>query len=466
MVTALLAERAGVRFKAHRSGNDIAEGRLAEVPVTLARPRSYMNLSGRPVAALAAFYKIPPDRLVVIHDELDIPFGALRLKFGGGDNGHNGLRSITQALGTRDYYRVRFGIGRPPGRMEAAVYVLRDFSPAERKDLPLFIDRCADATETLISKGLADAQNIYHTDWPEELSPMTGDDHALARDLAEQAGQRLVELRAHGGDPDVLRKAGDRLSHEFLTRELADRRPGDVVLSEEGADNPARLDARRVWIVDPLDGTREFGEPGRTDWAVHVALWERSDGSGPGDLTAGAVALPAQGKVLSTAAGERQQCSIDAAITTSMFHRGREGAPDGGTGLAGGDGGASGRPGGAGGASGRIRIVVSRTRAPQFVRNISDLIDAELVPLGSAGAKVAAVVGGEVDAYVHGGGFYEWDTAAPVAVARAAGFHASRIDSSALAYNQADLLMPDILVCRPAVAGVLLQAIREVTNAS
>ena len=158
-----------MRFKAHRSGNDIAEGRLAEVPVTLARPRSYMNLSGKPVAALAAFYKIPPDRLVVIHDELDIPFGALRLKFGGGDNGHNGLRSITQALGTRDYYRVRFGIGRPPGRMEAASYVLRDFSPAERKDLPLLIDRAADATETLISKALADAQNIYHADWPEEV---------------------------------------------------------------------------------------------------------------------------------------------------------------------------------------------------------------------------------------------------------------------------------------------------------
>jgi 3'(2'), 5'-bisphosphate nucleotidase len=264
---------------------------------------------------------------------------------------------------------------------------------------------------------------------------MTGDDHALARDLAEQAGQRLLELRAHGGGPDVLRKAGDRLSHEFLTRELADRRPGDVVLSEEGADNPARLDARRVWIVDPLDGTREFGEPGRTDWAVHVALWERGGTSGPGDLTAGAVALPAQGKVLSTTAGaEQQQSSAGAA--------------------------------GAGGASGRIRIVVSRTRAPQFVRDISDLVDAELVSLGSAGAKVAAVVDGEVDAYVHGGGFYEWDTAAPVAVARAAGFHASRIDSSALAYNQADLLMPDILVCRPAVAGVLLQAIREVTNAS
>jgi PTH1 family peptidyl-tRNA hydrolase len=170
MVVALLAGRAagasgsGARFKAHRTGNDLAEGRLAEVPVTLARPRSYMNLSGRPVAALAAFYKLPPERLVVIHDELDIPFGALRLKLGGGDNGHNGLRSITGALGTRDYYRVRFGIGRPPGRMDAAAYVLRDFTSAERKDLPLFVDRCGDATETLITKGLAAAQNTYHTD--------------------------------------------------------------------------------------------------------------------------------------------------------------------------------------------------------------------------------------------------------------------------------------------------------------
>jgi 3'(2'), 5'-bisphosphate nucleotidase len=256
---------------------------------------------------------------------------------------------------------------------------------------------------------------------------MTGDDHVLARDLAGQAGQRLLDLRAQGGDPDVLRKAGDRLSHEFLTAALVGQRPGDVVLSEEGADNPARLGARRVWIVDPLDGTREFGEPGRTDWAVHVALWERT-GDGSGDLTAGAVALPAQGTVLSTA----------------------EPPP----GLPGDE------------APTRIRIVVSRSRPPSFVRDISGLINAELVPLGSAGAKVAAVICGEVDAYVHGGGFYEWDTAAPVAVARAAGLHASRIDGSALAYNQPDLLMPDILVCRPAVAGILLRAIREVTHAS
>jgi len=164
MVLALLAERMGARFKAHRTRNDTAEGRLAGQAVTLARPRSYMNLSGGPVAALMAFYKLPAGRLVVIHDELDIPFGAVRLKLGGGDNGHNGLRSITSALGTRDYYRVRFGIGRPPGRMDPAAYVLRDFAAAERKDLPFLIDRAADATETLITKGLAEAQNTYHAD--------------------------------------------------------------------------------------------------------------------------------------------------------------------------------------------------------------------------------------------------------------------------------------------------------------
>lgn len=164
MVAELLAERTGARFKAHRTRNDIAEGRLAGQPVTLARPRSYMNASGGPVAALLAFYKLSAERLVVIHDELDLPFGVVRLKLGGGDNGHNGLRSVTSALGTRDYYRVRFGIGRPPGRMDPAAYVLRDFSPAERKDLPFFIDRCADAAEALITKGLAEAQNTYHAD--------------------------------------------------------------------------------------------------------------------------------------------------------------------------------------------------------------------------------------------------------------------------------------------------------------
>jgi PTH1 family peptidyl-tRNA hydrolase len=164
MVADLLAERMGARFKAHRSRNEIVEGRLAGVPVTLAKPRTFMNLSGGPVAALSAFYKIPVQRIVVVHDDLDIPFGSVRLKAGGGDNGHNGLRSITQALGTNEYNRVRFGIGRPPGRMDAATYVLRDFSAAERKELPLIIDRCADAVETLLSKGLAAAQNTFHAD--------------------------------------------------------------------------------------------------------------------------------------------------------------------------------------------------------------------------------------------------------------------------------------------------------------
>jgi len=277
------------------------------------------------------------------------------------------------------------------------------------------------------------------------------DDHALARDLAVQAGEQLLGLRAQGGDPDMLRKAGDRLSHEFLAAALAGRRPDDVVLSEEAADNPARLGARRVWIVDPLDGTREFGEPGRTDWAVHVALWE------DGDLTAGTVGLPAQGEVLSTL-GPPARCDIGPVIAGAMPHRAGSATSDGAAGADRGDD----EPGVS---HGRLRIVVSRSRPPGFVRNISDLLSAELVPLGSAGAKVAAVIRGEVDAYVHGGGFHEWDTAAPVAVARAAGLHASRIDGSALAYNQPDLLMPDILVCRPAVAGTLLQAIREVTNA-
>jgi PTH1 family peptidyl-tRNA hydrolase len=166
MVIALLAERMGARFKAHRTRCDIAEGRLAGQPVTAARPQSYMNLSGGPVGALTAFYKVPAERVVVVHDELDVPFGAVRLKLGGGDNGHNGLRSITAALGTRDYYRVRFGIGRPPGRMDPAAYVLKEFSVTERKDLPLEADRCADAVEALIAKGLTAAQNEFHADPP------------------------------------------------------------------------------------------------------------------------------------------------------------------------------------------------------------------------------------------------------------------------------------------------------------
>jgi 3'(2'), 5'-bisphosphate nucleotidase len=250
--------------------------------------------------------------------------------------------------------------------------------------------------------------------------PLTStSDHELARDLAVSAGRRLVELRAsYTGDPagqDQLRKAGDLLSHEFLMAELARLRPGDAVLSEEGKDDLARLSADRVWIVDPLDGTREFGEPGRTDWAVHVALWER------GDLAAGAVALPARDVVLSTP------------DPPQVLTRGMPGAA--------------------------LRIVVSRSRPPAFVQQVAADLGAELVPMGSAGAKAAAVVLGEFDAYVHGGGQYEWDSAAPVAVARAAGLHTSRIDGSMLTYNQADVSIPDILISPARLAEPLLDAI-------
>ena len=247
------------------------------------------------------------------------------------------------------------------------------------------------------------------------------DDH-LAHDLAAEAGRRLITLRAVGGDQEGLRRDGDRLSHEFLCAELARLRPADAVLSEEGRDDPARLSASRVWIVDPLDGTREFGEPGRTDWAVHVALWER------GDLSAGAVALPAQGRILSTA-------NIPA-------------DPPGAPATAGGPG--------------PLRIVVSRTSPPEYIQRLADRAGAVLLPLGSAGAKAAAVVCGDADAYVHSGGLYEWDSAAPVAVARAAGLHASRIDGAKLSYNQAYPSMPDILICRAGFASMLLDAISSV----
>ena len=162
MVADVLADRMRAPFKRDRSRARVAVGRLAGYPVTLAKPQSFMNLSGRPVAALRTFYKIPVERIVVIHDELDVPFGTVRLKQGGGDNGHNGLRSVTAALGSRDYLRVRVGIGRPPGRMDPADFVLHDFSAAERKVLPDVLERCADAVEALLQRGLAAAQNDFH----------------------------------------------------------------------------------------------------------------------------------------------------------------------------------------------------------------------------------------------------------------------------------------------------------------
>ncbi|HEU4913648.1 MAG TPA: aminoacyl-tRNA hydrolase [Actinomycetes bacterium] len=163
MVVDLLAERVSGRFKAHKSRAEIVEGRLAGHRVVLAKPRSYMNESGGPVSALLDFFKVPLDRLVVVHDELDLPFGGLRLKLGGGDNGHNGLKSLRRSLGSGEFHRVRFGIGRPPGRMDAAVFVLRDFGAAERKDLALEVDRAADAVEALVSEGLDRAQNSFNT---------------------------------------------------------------------------------------------------------------------------------------------------------------------------------------------------------------------------------------------------------------------------------------------------------------
>ncbi|MET7765374.1 aminoacyl-tRNA hydrolase [Streptomyces sp. NPDC005336] len=167
MVADLLAERMGARFKAHKARAQVVEGRIgppgpASRRVIVAKPMSFMNLSGGPTTALRDFYKVPVDHVVAIHDELDIDYGMLRLKFGGGDNGHNGLKSITKSLGA-DYLRVRFGIGRPPGRMDVAAFVLKDFSAAERRELDYFVDRAADAVETLLIDGLERAQGTYNS---------------------------------------------------------------------------------------------------------------------------------------------------------------------------------------------------------------------------------------------------------------------------------------------------------------
>lgn len=161
LVADLLAERMGARFKTHKSRARVAEGRQGDRRVVLAKPLSFMNLVGGPVGALRDFYRIPVHRVVAIHDELDIDYGALRLKQGGGDNGHNGLKSLTRTLGP-DYCRVRFGVGRPPGRMDVAAYVLRDFSTTERKDLGALVERAADAVEALIREGLERAQSDYN----------------------------------------------------------------------------------------------------------------------------------------------------------------------------------------------------------------------------------------------------------------------------------------------------------------
>jgi 3'(2'), 5'-bisphosphate nucleotidase len=241
------------------------------------------------------------------------------------------------------------------------------------------------------------------------------DDHALAAWAATVAGELLEKVREQGLAGKELKDAGDRAAHELLMRLLAEHRPDDAVLSEEGKDDKARLNAKRVWIVDPLDGTREFSEPPRDDWAVHVALWQE------GDLVAGAVAQPGLGTTFST--GE----------PPVVPPRSSE----------------------------RPRIAVSRTRPPEFVKELAEEIGAELVPMGSAGAKVISVARDVTDAYVHAGGQYEWDSAAPVAVARAAGLHTSRIDGSELVYNQDEVLLPDLVVCRPELAEPILEFIRR-----
>ena len=236
-------------------------------------------------------------------------------------------------------------------------------------------------------------------------------DHEVAARLATEAGQLLLAVREELADATAAERkaAGDKRSHDYLMEALARERSDDAVLSEEGVDDPVRLSAQRVWIVDPLDGTREFSELGREDWAVHVALWQS------GALVAGAVALPAQGVTLAT--------------------------PD---------------PAPPPAHSGEPRIVVSRTRPPAVALQVRDKLNGTLVEMGSAGAKVAAVIQGLADIYVHAGGQYEWDSAAPVAVARAAGLHTSRIDGSPLEYNRADPLLPDLVVCRPEYADAVL----------
>ena len=238
----------------------------------------------------------------------------------------------------------------------------------------------------------------------------TSADHDLASELAAAAGELLLEVRATGLEGKELKDAGDLRSHEWLMKALAERVPDDGVLSEEGADDLARLDKRRVWIIDPLDGTREFSELDRSDWAVHVAL------AIDHVVVAGAVALPGFGRTYATAVVPE----------VPVVDR----AP---------------------------RILVSRTRPTEHARLLAEHLDGELVPMGSAGAKAMAVVRGEADIYAHSGGQYEWDSAAPVAVAQASGLHVSRLDGSPLRYNQPNPWLPDLLICRPELAQRVLE---------
>jgi 3'(2'), 5'-bisphosphate nucleotidase len=245
---------------------------------------------------------------------------------------------------------------------------------------------------------------------------MSADDHRAARALADAAGALLLEIRAgldRGADPGTVRREGDRRSNELLLSRLAAEFPDDAVLSEESPDDRRRLRAERAWIIDPLDGTREFGEAGRSDWAVHVALLVG------GRLHAGAVALPGAEVTLAT----DEPPPLPAAVA---------------------------RP---------PRIGVSRTRPAAESHAVAAALGGELVPMGSAGAKSMAVLRGELDVYVHSGGQYVWDSAAPVAVAAAAGLHTSRADGSELRYDAESTWLPDLVICRPELASAVLHAI-------
>lgn len=250
-------------------------------------------------------------------------------------------------------------------------------------------------------------------------------DAELAADLAADAGKLLLQVRAEIGfdQPWTLGEAGDRQANSLLLRRLQAERPGDAVLSEEAHDDLARLKSDRVWIIDPLDGTREFSTPGRDDWAVHIALWRRSSNGQP-EITDAAVALPARGNVV---------------YRTDTVTSGAAPA----------------------GVPGTLRIAVSATRPPAVLHRIRQTLAIQPVSIGSAGAKAMAVIDGYVDAYLHAGGQWEWDSAAPAGVILAAGMHASRLDGSPLRYNQLDPYLPDLLMCRAEVAPILLGAIAD-----
>lgn len=250
-------------------------------------------------------------------------------------------------------------------------------------------------------------------------------DAELAADLAADAGKLLLQVRAEIGfdQPWTLGEAGDRQANSLLLRRLQAERPGDAVLSEEAHDDLARLKSDRVWIIDPLDGTREFSTPGRDDWAVHIALWRRSSNGQP-EITDAAVALPARGNVV---------------YRTDTVTSGAAPA----------------------GVPGTLRIAVSATRPPAVLHRIRQTLAIQPVSIGSAGAKAMAVIDGCVDAYLHAGGQWEWDSAAPAGVMLAAGMHASRLDGSPLRYNQLDPYLPDLLMCRAEVAPILLGAIAD-----